>query len=110
MTIQERTIYRCGFCRKYYLQKHSAERHEKYCSKNPANAHACFQCIHLSVERSDSEDGGYNEKTFTCTKLEKQMHSYKAERIDHSCLGYTERMPLTCPDLTTEIEEYFNNK
>jgi hypothetical protein len=101
----ERTVYHCGFCKKYYLQRYAAERHETYCAKNPVNRHACFDCIYLSVEREVND--GFSEKTFTCTKLDKQMHSFKAERIEHSCLAYTDRMPLQCDDRKTEVDKYF---
>lgn len=98
MTEQLRTIYRCAYCAKYRLSKKAMQNHEVYCAKNPKNRHACFGCHHLDVQREKNDDG-FNEKTFTCTALEKQLHSYKAEKIRHSCLGYTERMPLIdqCP-------------
>jgi hypothetical protein len=102
MTQQECTVYKCGFCRKKYLVKHACEKHEKYCPKNPNNWHVCWDCPHLETGRVETE-GGYMEpgptfKTFRCTKLEKDLHSYVAERIGHSCIGDTERMPLFCPD------------
>jgi hypothetical protein len=98
MKASERTVYKCDYCGKNYLMKHACGNHEKYCGKNPDNRHACFTCNHLSVDRESvgNESGSYSEKTFTCTKLDKQLHSFKAEKIQHSCLGYTERMPLQC--------------
>lgn len=96
MRQEQVTIYRCDFCRKYGLRKHSIERHQKYCGKNPANHHACLTCKHMVVERNDNRDGGYNEKTFHCSILDEDLHSFKAEKIQHSCLGHTQRMPLTC--------------
>jgi hypothetical protein len=95
MKTSERTVYKCDYCGKNYLMKYAGERHEKYCSKNPANRHTCFDCRFLEVERSTNDDG-FSEKTFTCSKLEKELHSVKAERIGHSCLDHTERMPLEC--------------
>jgi hypothetical protein len=95
MKVETRTLYRCEHCKKHYLTKHSCVTHETFCAKNPANKHACFRCEHLVVDRENSDDG-YSEKTFTCSKLEKQLHSFKAEKIKHGCLGYTERMPLQC--------------
>jgi hypothetical protein len=71
------------------------QNHEVYCAKNPKNKHVCFGCDHLSVVRENNGEG-FNEKTFTCNKLDKQLHSYKAEKIGHSCLSYTKRMPLEC--------------
>jgi hypothetical protein len=103
--IENRTIYKCDFCRKTYLTKGPCERHEKYCGKNPDNKHACFHCIHLAVDRNQNDDG-FSEKTFNCVKLEKELHTFKAEKIKHSCLGHTERMPLVCESL--EVESYIS--
>jgi hypothetical protein len=91
-----RKVFKCDHCGKNYMMKHACERHEIYCGKNPVNKHACFNCKHMVVDRVRAEDGGYSEKTFTCSKLEKELHSFKAEKIKHSCLGHTERMPLQC--------------
>lgn len=96
MTEVQTTIYRCAYCRKYGIRKHAIIEHEKYCAKNPANAHVCFTCQHLTVERTDNKDGGFNEKTFTCEALGLELHSFKAEKVKHSCLGHTTRMPLKC--------------
>jgi hypothetical protein len=101
MKQSERTVFKCDHCGKNYLVKHACGTHEKFCPKNPENRHACFDCNHLSVDTNRNDDG-YTEKTFTCTKMDTQLHSFKAERLKHSCLGYTERMPLTC--------ESFQNK
>lgn len=89
-----RKVFKCDHCGKNYLRTHACARHETYCPKNPTNKHACFGCKHLDV--GSVTDGGYHEKTFTCTAKDLQLHSFKAERIGHSCLGYTERMPLQC--------------
>lgn len=103
MTQHEATVYKCGHCRKHYLVKHACERHEKYCPKNPNNWHACFSCDHLEKDKDEVtvNDGRhllYTQVTFRCVKLDKYMHSFKAEQRGHSCLGETERMPLECPD------------
>ena len=95
MIEQLRKVFKCGHCRKHYLIAGACLRHEKFCGKNPENHHACFDCKFLEVERNKT-DVGYTEKTFTCTKLEKELHSFKAEKINHGCLGHTERMPLQC--------------
>jgi hypothetical protein len=95
MEVQERKVYKCGFCRKYYLMKHACERHEKYCAKNPVNRHKCYSCKFLEVDRSPNDEG-LSVKTFYCIKLEKELHTVKAEKLNHSCLGHTERMPLIC--------------
>jgi hypothetical protein len=98
MKQSERTVFKCDHCGKNYLVKHACGTHEKFCPKNPENKHACFNCKHLEVGRNDDHDLGFSEKTFKCSKLGTELHSFKAERIKHSCLGHTERMPLTCPD------------
>lgn len=102
MTQHEATVYKCGHCRKHYLVKHACERHEKYCAKNPNNQHACFSCDHLVKDKEDVEQHNGNiawtQVTFHCSKLDKYLHSFKAEQRGHSCLGDTERMPLECPD------------
>jgi hypothetical protein len=97
MKEQVRPVFKCDHCSKFYLRKHACVTHEKYCGKNPENWHACFDCKFLEVDRNNSDEG-YAEKTFRCTKLEKDLHTFKAEKINHSCLGYTERMPLQCPN------------
>jgi hypothetical protein len=97
MKTLERTVYKCDHCGKNYFVRHAAERHEKYCMQNPANKHACFDCAFLTVDRQHVEEG-FSEKTFHCDKLNLDLHSAHAERIGHSCLGYTERMPLQCAD------------
>lgn len=112
MTQHEATVYKCGHCRKHYLMKHACERHEKYCPKNPNNWHACFSCDHLVKDKEDLDVSGvgdyrgfYRQVTFHCVKLDKYMHSFIAERIGHSCLGDTERMPLECPDHPQSIRD-----
>lgn len=102
MKEQVRTLYRCEYCSKYRISKSAMLNHEKWCSKNPANTHACLSCRHLTVDRFSGD--GYNEKTFTCDLLKKELHSYKAEKIDHSCLIRTERMPVQCESY--QVENY----
>jgi ribosomal protein L37AE/L43A len=97
MKTLERTVYQCDHCGKNYFMRYAAERHEKYCMQNPANKHACFDCKFLSVDRVQSDEG-YYEKTFHCEKLALDLHSAIAERMNHSCLQYTERMPLSCSE------------
>lgn len=104
MKVQERTIYRCDFCTKHYFSAKPAIKHEVFCLKNPANKHKCFWCKSLVVDKVKSDEG-YPEKTFYCSKYGKEMHSVVAERIKHSCLGHTERMPIECEGY--QIEDYF---
>lgn len=98
MTQHELTVYKCGFCKRHYLVKHACEWHEKHCGKNPNNWHKCFDgCPHLSRETFTPENAGaYSYITYTCTMLDKQMHSYVAERRRNPCVAETERMPLEC--------------
>lgn len=94
-----KTTFECEFCKKLYKLKHAGEKHEKYCTKNPANFHACFSCNYLEVGREYLDGGMYDRisvKTFRCKLLERDLHSFKAERMNHSCLGSTDRMPLEC--------------
>lgn len=100
MKTQLRNTYNCEYCNKLYVMKHHAERHEKYCKKNPANQHRCFQrCEHL-IKSIDYLEDEYGDRygtvaTFTCAITDKEMYSYKAEKSMYiECDG--ERMPLEC--------------
>lgn len=109
----ERTVYECDHCKKRYFVKHACVKHEKYCWSNPANHYACFDCKFLVKDREIYDAGPYHSvsvRTFTCTKLDKQMHSIKAEKLNHSCLGHTELMPLQCEHRKDEIDDYFDNE
>lgn len=82
---------------------------------NPANQHKCFQyCKHL-VKGKEDYDGGYDtdftpqRTTFTCALLNKQMHSFKAERRNIVKHLNTERMPLQCDSYEDTNPLYFTN-
>lgn len=110
MKTEIRIIYSCDHCKKMYKREHAAIRHEKYCNKNPANFHACFGCEHLKVDRENLDGGIFDRisvKTFKCAKLDKELHSFKAEKINHSCLGSTERMPLECEHYEDAMTRFF---
>jgi hypothetical protein len=109
MIAREVTLYQCEHCKKKYLQKHACEKHEKYCWHNPANHYACFDCNFLVKDRTQSDNsyGTYSERTFHCSKLDKAMHSIKAEKINHACLGHTELMPLQCEHRKDDIDTFF---
>jgi len=95
------TIYECEFCRKYYKMKHAAVRHEKYCSKNPANQHACWGCKFLddTPEDVETEYGpSFSVKAFRCKKHDEEMHSYVAERRRMEVAERTSLMPIECDD------------
>lgn len=115
MKTENRTVYFCEFCRKYYIHKGHGKRHEKYCKENPANKHKCFEfCRYLkrSVERLEGEYGFCGHETiFTCTKHNKEMYSYIAERRDIlGYINYDERMPLNCAEFESMTEEDYNQR
>jgi len=50
---ENKTIFHCGFCKKYLLKKDAMERHEKWCGGNPENHKACVGCKHLEEREID---------------------------------------------------------
>ena len=93
----ETTIYQCSFCGKYYKMKHFCIRHEKQCKKNPNNQHDCYDCRFLEVGRKKIDNNQLSSvKFFRCTKLDKEMHTCKAESRGFSKSLNTERMPIMC--------------
>ncbi len=100
MKIIQAEIYKCDHCGKVQFRKCDMGKHEKWCKKNPANMHICFAyCVHLKKEKEPYDGDEYegSRTTFTCTKLNKKMYSFKAERrgiVKH--IPGTERMPLEC--------------
>lgn len=88
--MKEVQAYKCEHCGKLYKVRGTCIRHEKYCRNAPENQHACIWCS--SLEKSE-EDG---VTIFHCKKLNKNLHSYVAERRNLKCVAITERMPLTC--------------
>lgn len=106
-TKENQTVYKCEFCKKHYLHKHHATKHELKCRFNPNNRHKCFEyCVHLEKEKNPIYTGGDSEyikgyeTNFFCKKYQKSLHSYKAEHSNNRYLKEvveeTERMPLTC--------------
>ena len=49
MITKKTTIYICEHCRKVYQIKSFAEKHEKYCTKNPINNRPCMSCNRLEM-------------------------------------------------------------
>ena len=96
------TIYRCEHCVKYYsISNGAANYHEKRCSKNPKNQHACFGCKFLKFGSSSHEFGEGGVKVLMCTAQDdKIIHSNKtAEKVRRNMpfrkpLG--ELMPYKC--------------
>lgn len=113
LVIENTTIYKCEHCNKKQFRKGDMTRHEKYCKKNPANMHKCFQfCIHLAKSREPIEGTGDYEEysktrcTFTCKATNKKLYSFIAERRNIVMEG-EERMPLECPLFKTEFDVNF---
>ena len=113
MKIAQETIYRCGYCNKPMFGKGAMVRHEKWCKENPNNKHKCFDfCQHLKREHRVIEVNGepYRVTDMTCTKLNKQMYSYKLEKTANCPpLNNMERMPLECKD-HNYMESYLGNE
>lgn len=98
MIIKTQETYRCEYCRKLYVVKKAAVKHEKYCKNNPANMHMCFQyCQHLERTREIEEQayGNLEYTEFTCKATGNTMWSYIAERRELQPTS-DERMPLKC--------------
>lgn len=112
MKIQQETIFRCEFCNKPMFGKGAMVRHEKYCKRNPKNAHKCFEfCKHLqkTTEYEYDKDGNQIGGTeMLCIKRNVKMYSFKYEKNIHkpaNALDGLERMPLEC-DLYEDSHSY----
>ena len=76
MTEKKVIQYKCDFCNKKLTAKPSMVRHEKYCTNNPINHHACYDgCEHLC---EDAGDDGVKQPF--CNALSKVLYSITAER------------------------------
>jgi hypothetical protein len=119
ITTKNVTVYKCEHCGKKLFRKHAMEKHEKFCYRNPANRHICFEgCEYLKREDIKDECGGgpvYRRVGFTCTKLKKPLYSYVAEKRGllerfPDDFDDCERMPLECPHYSNpmlgDMEEY----
>jgi hypothetical protein len=110
MITEQKTIHRCGHCRKLYLVKGACERHEKRCWKNPNNQYACFDCQFLVKDRETIDGGmshGISVRTFHCLKLDKPMHTVIAVVRRLECVDHTELMPLQCEHRKTDVDAWF---
>jgi hypothetical protein len=102
--IKNVSIFKCDFCGKKSFRKCDTTAHEKWCSKNPANNHACFRdCRHLLKTEEeyfvDSDEPYAGKRTvFTCAVNSQKMFSYLAERRKHPVVNEPDaiRMPLEC--------------
>jgi hypothetical protein len=52
MKTELKTIYKCDYCNKLYQRKHSCERHELMCTKNPDNNRKCYGCKYLEKKEA----------------------------------------------------------
>lgn len=107
-------VWACDFCKKKYFVKHACEKHEKFCFKNPANKHKCFEdCVFLKISKDDEFQveliGEYHEsvrgrKAYKCTAHNNMMFTCVAERkgtIDYLRQDHGDdifRMPAECSD------------
>lgn len=112
MKTENTNVYFCEYCKKYSIHKNVMSRHEKRCSRNPVNNHACFSCVHLKKEvRTEThEDGpdyphGLRFTDFTCLKKDIQMRTYKTEYSSrlNAYYGNLELMPNEC-----NLKEFFD--
>lgn len=102
MIIKENvTLFCCEHCKKELKRKHSMEKHEKICDKNPVNMSHCYSCKFLNgIEKEvsfeiyfgDGETDYVNKKVnvFHCSKFDKFMYPYSIERK-----GLPDRFPST---------------
>lgn len=111
MIIETKEVYKCEFCRKLYQLKRFAEKHEKQCSKNPANYRICFGCEFLGKRRTyimiDNEYRSYEEPLdlLYCSKIEVFLYPPKVEHKNNQFeLGdhYNEPMRKECKHFKDE--------
>jgi len=102
MKTELRKVYECEYCGRRMLSAGAMARHEKGCSQNPINHHACFRrCIHLkkTIEHTWNDDMPCDITHFACEKTGHEMYSYKFEKAAGFKPAYTLgliRMPLSC--------------
>src|SRR5574343_1114428 len=90
--MKEVKAFKCDFCKKVSLNRLS--HHEKYCKKNPANKHLCFDCENLKPDREiirHNFDEMTSIKRFYCKAKDMYMHSYIAERRKLEVVNRTDR-------------------
>ena len=103
------TIYKCDFCKKVYLKKKWAEKHELGCTKNPANDRPCFHCRCLETKEfelgeDDPENGDYMYRLniLHCRKRDVFLYPPKVELKGTAYDLEDERnepMPMSCEHL-----------
>lgn len=118
MQIIEKPYFKCDFCGKRQFRKGDMTLHERWCKKNPANMHKCFQyCKHLVKDKEDydvelSFDEGYSSKRtiFICGLTGQKMYSSIAERRKLPVVNEpdTIRMPLECDKYKDQMDSIFD--
>lgn len=90
------SAYKPKCCKKAYLLKGSASRHEKNCAYNPDNK-ACATCGHCSYESDtvynpfhggDPGSTDYEEYYYWCDQHEKVISQYPNGKKPEECLSY----------------------
>lgn len=81
MIEETRKIYRCQYCKKVYLLKHFAEKHELICDKNPKNNRICYGCEYLTKKtiRYENLENHRPVNLLYCNKLDVFLHPPKVE-------------------------------
>lgn len=93
--MKEVKAFKCDYCGKLYRNK-LVLKHEAGCKQNPNNKHDCFEfCKYLVVGRESVDEESYR-RTFFCSKYNKYMYSYIAERRGYGIIKNLERMPIKC--------------
>ena len=111
-------VYYCDHCKKHFISKYFAEKHEIECGKNPENDRACFNCpfLHkqtfdLYFDTWDGEDVRKVDVLF-CQKFEKGVYPPKVERkgnfFDFGDF-LNEPMPKECDPFNELNKDIFNN-
>ena len=98
MIIKTLETYRCEHCRKLFVQKPAAERHEDRCKRNPDNFRPCFACEHLTKVNANLIDEDRGIETLRCRKRNVFLYTpinQKKGRI-YDVGEDSEAMPVGC--------------
>lgn len=80
MKTKVRTVHQCDHCNRKMFVKSAMEKHEKWCSKNPANFTACSGCVFL--KETTIEYTAFYHNPYGETEVEKTAKSFKCEKLD----------------------------
>ena len=108
MKVEERKVYRCEYCNKYYIHQGHANYHEKWCIENPRFKMACFGCGYLTYRELKTYFGGeYGDDEHIyivpfCEKKKQFMYNPRIERLSvFKTYGINDKqvkMPKDCED------------